>query len=109
MTAPVPIAGRVTITRRALSAVLAAVAAERLGVRSTRVRVDLADDRTRLGVAITSTARVDAAGGAVPSLRDLGAAVRNAVQADGARITGSEIGRVTVRITGHELVERRTR
>jgi hypothetical protein len=98
------IPGRVVVTRRALSRVLAAVAAEPLGVAPSRVRVDLADESARLAVRVAAPA-------ATPdgSLRDVGAAVRTAVLADGARITGAEIGSVRVRITGHDDDGRRTR
>jgi hypothetical protein len=98
--------GRVTVTRRALTSVLAAVAAERLGVRAGAVRVELSDDATRLGVRIDAPASTPAGG---PSLRELGETVRAAVSGDGARITGAEIGRVRVRITGHRTSGGRVR
>jgi hypothetical protein len=96
------IPGRVTIAERALRAVFAAVAAERLGVRPRDVKATVADERGRLAVAVTAPARRPGSG----SLAERGAAARDAVRADGGRIAGVEVASVSVRITGVAAADR---
>jgi hypothetical protein len=106
-------AGRNRITAKALNRVVAAVTADALGVKASRVGVDLADDQGRLALTVTtpirvvSLARVQAGPGVVGrtggSVADRAAAAQETIRDRVSLITGSAVGRVTVRLTTADI------
>ncbi|WP_440709523.1 hypothetical protein [Herbiconiux sp. YIM B11900] len=100
--------GRNRITAKALNRIVSAIAAEALDVEGLGVGVELGDDKGLLAVAVTSPIRVPSlegirAAGSLPAgsggtvLERAGAAqdsIRDRVPA----LTGSTVGRVTVRV-----------
>lgn len=104
--------GRTRITPRALGRVISAVAAEGLGVPVETVRVDLQDQRGALAVNITTSVPVSqprttatatqrrAFEGSGGSLLDRSERARSLLRDRVAVLTGSAVGRVTIRFTG---------
>lgn len=102
--------GRTRITSRALSRVVAAVAAEELGVAAKQVNAALADHNGALALTVTSPIRVvsldrvqsdpslvQSSGG---SIVDRSARAQEVIRDRVAALTGSMIGRVAVHISG---------
>lgn len=102
--------GRTRVTPKALNRVVSAVTAETLGVDAGRVGVELADDAGALGLIVSTPIRVvslkrvqsdrswvERTGGSILE-RTVRAheTIRDRVSA----VTGSAIGRVTVRVSG---------
>jgi hypothetical protein len=104
MTAAREIPGRVVVTARAQERVLAALAADELGIPLRSAKARVSDDAGRLAAEIAAPARVTPEG--VPLLSLIEEA-RSRVTTDGADLTGAEISRVTVRITGVDNDSRR--
>ena len=105
--------GRNRITTKALNRVVAAVTADALGVKASRVGVELADENGILVLTVTTPIRVVSLGrvrdGAVA--RSGGSVVERAARAQETirdrvnEITGSAVGRVTVRLSGADIQE----
>jgi hypothetical protein len=105
--------GRNRIAGKALNRVVAAVTADALGVKASRVGVDLADERGLLVLTVTTPirvialSRVDAAGSAVGraggSVLDRAARAQETIRDRVNELTGSAVGRVTVRITSADI------
>jgi hypothetical protein len=94
MTGGPDVPGRVEITARALGSCARAVAAERLGAPSKRVRVTLGDDQGDLGLEITSPI-ADGDGlmaGAARAAQDIRARVSD--------LTGRRVGAARIELTG---------
>lgn len=107
--------GRNRITSRALNRVVAAVTADALGVKASRVGVDLADEKGLLVLTVTTPIRVvslrrvhdgvgvvDRSGG---SILDRAARAQEIIRDRVTEITGSAIGRVVVRLSGADIQE----
>ena len=107
--APQPARGRNRITAKALDRVVAAVTADTLGVKASRVGVALGDERGLLVLTVSTPIRVvplsrirqdvgvvSRTGG---SVLDRAAAAQETIRERVNEITGSTIGRVTVRLT----------
>ncbi|TFD59816.1 hypothetical protein E3T39_08970 [Cryobacterium suzukii] len=108
--APPPTRGRTRIAPRALRQVVSMVTAESLGVPSGHVGVELGDDHGRLSLTISTTIRV------VPLSRITrepaviartgGTILARSAQSQAeirrrvGELTGADVGRVTVRLTG---------
>jgi uncharacterized alkaline shock family protein YloU len=107
--------GRNRITSKALNRVVAAVTADALGVKASRVGVDLADEKGLLVLTVTtpirvvSLARVHGGDGVVGrsggSIVDRAARAQEVIRDRVNEITGSAIGRVTVRLSGADIQE----
>ncbi|MFT2815443.1 hypothetical protein [Leifsonia sp. A12D58] len=102
--------GRTRITSKALKSVVSAVTAEALGVDANHVGVDLTDHSGALAVTVTTPIRVVSldrvqsdptavkrAGG---SIVDRTSRAQETIRDRVSNLTGSTIGRVTVRISG---------
>lgn len=102
--------GRTRITTKALSRVVSAVTAEALGVDAGHVGVDLADREGALALTVNTPIRVvslervqaeksvvQRAGG---SIMDRTTRAQEIIRDRVGALTGSAIGRVTVRVTG---------
>lgn len=109
--------GRTRITSRALNRVVSAVTSEELGVASRSVGVDLDDD----GGSLTLTVRapihvmsitkamddptaVDRAGG---SVMDRAAKAQENIRTRVRSLTGSDISRIVLRLTGADITQER--
>lgn len=110
-----PLAGHNRISTAALTSVARAVAADVLNISAVLVRADWRDDggllaltlATPVGIpslpkVVRDPAVVERFGGAI---WDRAYAARAAVQAEISRITGSQLSRVDIRITGARIVE----
>ncbi|WP_199176512.1 hypothetical protein [Subtercola sp. Z020] len=110
-----PAAGRTRITEKALNRLVAAVAAEALGVSARAVSVDLADSAGKLAVTVRSPLRVaslsrvqddrtlvERTGG---TLLERAAAAQQQIRARATALSGSSIDTVTVRLTGVDIQE----
>jgi len=102
--------GRVAITARALERTITAIAASRLGVTSSEVKIRLMDDAGLLSVAVSAPVRMpplraNVTGQTLPA-RVL--AVRAGIREDITRIAGAHVGTVGVTIT-HVNLEKETR
>lgn len=106
-------AGRTRITAKALNRLVAAVAADALGVAAGAVSVDLADTAGQLAVTVRSPLRVVAlsrvqddrgivarTGG---TLLERAAAAQQQIRSRAATLSGSKISTVTVRLTGVDV------
>jgi hypothetical protein len=95
------IAGRDSISARALQRVVAAVAAEELDVRPKEVSVQLADDRGLLAVTITSPLRLSALGSNTGQVGVLtrGTSARDSIRSRTRDIAGTEVRTVALRIS----------
>ena len=97
--------GRTHITSRAMTQLVSAVAAAALGVRPRQVSVDLEGTQDRLDLTVRVPLRVLppewAAADAGDESQDLTRTERaqRQIRSEAAELTGSEIGRVTVRVT----------
>ena len=105
----VDLGGRVAITAHALERTVTAIAASRLGVAATDVRVRLSDDSGLLAVSIAGPV-------GVPSLRSTRSGptvpqrildARSGIRDDVTRIAGAHVGTVALTITRAQLVEER--
>lgn len=105
MTAAAP-AGRVVIRARAYEKVFGALLGDELGVPATTPSVRVADDDGRLSASVATVVRLGDAAGGVMAAVERG---RARVLADGARLTGAEIGTVRIRVTDVVPDERRVR
>ena len=110
--------GRTRIVPRALRRIVGIVTAESLGVASNEVSVELADDHGMLALTISTPIRVVSLQRITrePALRTGGtilarsAASQTEIRRRVGELTGADIGRVTVRLTGVDLTpERRVR
>jgi hypothetical protein len=100
--------GRNRITAKALDRIVSAVAAEALEVDARSVGVELGDDRGLLAVAVTSPIRVPSlegirAAGSLPAgtggtVLERAAAAQDSIRERVRALTGSTVGRVTVRV-----------
>ncbi|WP_382308717.1 hypothetical protein [Herbiconiux sp. UC225_62] len=105
--------GRNRITAKALRRVVAAVTADALGVTASRVGVELNDERGLLMLTVTtpirvvSLGRVHAGGGVVDrsggSIVDRSARAQEVIRDRVNELTGSAIGRVTVRLSAADI------
>lgn len=100
MSTPTAPEGRVLIATRAQRRVFAALTAEELEIPAPAARVSIADDTGRVAARVDAPAGLSSAG---RSIADRVAATRRRIAEDGARLTGAEIARVTVRITDVRL------
>ncbi|MCS5721655.1 hypothetical protein N1028_12520 [Herbiconiux sp. CPCC 203407] len=108
-----PARGRNRITSKALHRVVAAVTAEALGVKASRVGVDLADEEGLLVLTVSTPIRVvslarvregaDVVGRSGGSVIDRAARAQETIRGRVNEITGSAIGRVTVRLSGADI------
>lgn len=112
--------GRTRIVPRALRRIVGIVTAESLGVASNEVSVELADDHGMLALTISTPIRVVSlqritrepaliarTGG---TILGRSAASQTEIRRRVGELTGADIGRVTVRLTGVDLTpERRVR
>ncbi|MCS5720172.1 hypothetical protein N1027_18730 [Herbiconiux sp. CPCC 205763] len=103
--------GRNRVTSKALNRVVAAVTADALGVQVNRVGVHLADERGLLALTVTAPIRVvslarrrsgllDRTGG---SIVERAARAQETIRDRVNELTGSAIGRVTVRLTAADI------
>ncbi|RFA12197.1 hypothetical protein B7R22_17370 [Subtercola boreus] len=105
--------GHTRITARALNHLIAAVAAEALGVAARSVSIDLADEAGKLTVTVRSPLRVVSlphvtrepgivarTGG---TLLDRATAAQQQIRSRAAALSGSDISAVTVRLTGIDI------
>ena len=116
VTSPPP-RGRTRIVPRALRQVVSMVTAESLGVPSGQVRVELGDDHGRLSLTISTTIRVVALS-RITRDPDVIARTGGTILARSAQsqdeilrrvgeLTGTDVGRVTVRLTGIDVQQER--
>ncbi|WP_291054568.1 hypothetical protein [Herbiconiux sp.] len=106
--AQAPDRGRNRITAKALDRIVSAVAAEALEVDARSVGVELGDDKGLLAVAVTSPIRVPSlegirAAGSLPAgtggtVLERAAAAQESIRERVRALTGSTVGRVTVRV-----------
>lgn len=101
--------GRISVTPRALERVARGVAADHLGVGSSRVSVRLADSNGSLAVSVTSPLRAAPLGSAAdaPGLVTRSEQARAGIARDITALSGSQVGSVALRITGVDIVEPR--
>lgn len=114
-TAPAATRGRTRITQRALTRVVAAVAADVLRVDVRRVTISLADDRGSLVLVVSAPIRLmslrrverepDALARTGGTVIERGARAQDEIRDRVRRLTGSQIARVTVRLTAAEIRE----
>jgi hypothetical protein len=95
------IPGQVSISARALTRVVTAVAADELRVSHRDVAVRLSDDRGLLAVAVVAPLRLAglAAPGPHPGILQRCQTARTGIQSRTADITGSEVRTVAIRVT----------
>ncbi|RFA23348.1 hypothetical protein [Subtercola boreus] len=108
-----PAAGRTRVTAKALNRVIAAVAAEALGVDASSVSIDLADSAGALTVTVRSPLRVVSLGrvqddrGIVArtggTLLERAAVAQTEIRRRASDLSGSNISTVTVRLTGIDV------
>jgi hypothetical protein len=109
--------GRTRVTAKALNRLVAAVAAEALGVPARVVSVDLTDSAGKLAVTVRSPLRVVSltrvqddrslvarTGG---TLLERAAAAQQQIRSRAAELSGSAISNVTVRLTGIDIQQER--
>lgn len=112
--------GRTRITARALDRVVTATTREAFGGTKETVKVDLTDNGGTLDLAVRTAIRVvsiaraqgdsRAIGRSGGSILDRCTAAEEAIRSQVARITGYDVGRVTVQLTGvHTEHEQRVR
>lgn len=101
--------GRTSITPRALERVARGVAADHLGVSSSRVSVRLADGAGALSVSVAAPLRTSPIGTATdaPGLVTRSEQARANIARDISTLSGSQVGSVALRVTGVEIVEER--
>ena len=112
--------GRTRIVPRALRQIVSMVTAESLGVAANQVGVELGDDHGRLALTVSTSIRVESlqrvtsepalitrAGGTILARS---AQSQTDIRRRVGELTGADIGRVTVRLTGVDIArERRVR
>ena len=105
----IDVAGRVSVTSRALERTITAISAARLGVAAGEVRVRLSDDSGLLSVAVSGPVRVPplAARETGESLPARIRAARSGIRDDVTRIAGAQVGTVALSITRAHLIEER--
>lgn len=101
------VAGRISVTPRALERVARGVAADHLGVASSRVAVRLADANGSLAVSVSAPVRTAPPGADAPGLVTRSEQARAGIARDITSISGSQVGSVALRVTGVEIVEAR--
>jgi len=103
--------GRTVISSRAVGRVVSAVTADALRVTASDVSVDLSDDQSRLAVTARSPIHVSPLGDigrrSTGTLLERLTKAQESIRERSSTLTGSTIGRVDLRITGVDLVERR--
>ncbi len=102
--------GRTRILRRALTKIVAAVAADTLGVEARQVNVGLRDEHGRLALTVASPIRIaslqqilqrpDALESTGGSLTARATLAQTTIRDRVSTLTGSEIGHITVVLTG---------
>ncbi|NYD68718.1 hypothetical protein [Agromyces atrinae] len=107
--------GRNRVTAKALTRVVAAVTADALGVKASRVGVGLSDDKGLLVLTVTtpirvaSLTRVHAAPGVVErsggTIVDRAARAQETIRERVSALTGSQIARVTVKLSAADIQE----
>lgn len=105
-------AGRTRVTTRALTRVVSAITADTLDVDAGRVRVDLDDHDGHLAVTVHSPVGIPALStlddhGPDRTLLDRSADTQHALNDRIPAMTGYEVGRVTVHLTGATTVQQR--
>lgn len=102
------VAGRTAIAPRALELVARGVAADRLAVDVAKVSIRLGDTNGFLAVAVTAPVRSEPLGShRSEGLISKTEQARADIAYDIARLTGSEVGNVTLRITGVQIENER--
>jgi len=102
------IAGRVSVTPRALERVARGVAAQHLGVEASRVAVQLSDTNGLLAVAVSGPLRsAPFTGVDAPGLVSLSDQARANIMRDVTTLGGAQVGTVSLRVTGVDIVETR--
>ncbi|CAN5192001.1 hypothetical protein BH11ACT5_BH11ACT5_10460 [soil metagenome] len=101
------VAGRTSVTPRALERVARGVAAEHLGVDGSRVAVRLSDAGGALAVAVSAPLRTAPWGTDAPGLVTRSEQARANIARDITALSGSQVGSVALRVTGVEIVEAR--
>ena len=101
------VAGRTSVTPRALERVARGVAAEHLGIDSSRVAVRLSDAGGLLAVAVSAPVRSAPLGTGAPGLVTRSEQARANIARDITVLSGSQVGSVALRVTGVEIVEPR--
>ena len=101
------VAGRTSVTPRALERLATGVAASHLGVDSSRVAVRLSDAAGSLAVAVSAPLRTAPVGVDAPGLVTRSEQARALIARDITSISGSQVGSVALRVTGVEIVEMR--
>lgn len=99
--------GRTSVTPRALERVARGVAADHLGVNSSRVAVRLSDASGSLAVAVSAPVRSAPLGTDAAGLVTRSEQARALIARDITSISGSQVGSVALRVTGVEIVEER--
>ena len=103
------IPGRVSVTPRALERVARGVAADQLGVDTSRVSVRLADAQGSLAVTVAAPLRSAPLGSSAGAsgLITRSEEARANIARDITTISGAQVGSVALRVTGVEIVEGR--
>ena len=99
---PDALVGRNRVSERALRRVASAITAEAMGVSPREVTVVLADDRGLLGVSALTPIRVRPLGvprGADATVLHRATAAQTTIRERMLALTGSEVGRVSIRLT----------
>jgi len=111
MTTPdslVEVAGRVSVTSRALERTITAISAARLGVAAGEIKIRLSDDSGLLSVAVSGPVRISPlASESNESLPAKIRAARSEIRDDVTRIAGAHVGTVGVTITRALVLEKR--
>jgi hypothetical protein len=91
--------GRNRVSAKALRRVVSAITADAMGVDPTDVAVDLADDNGQLGVSAATPIRVRPLGRPQESVLDRATGTQTVIRDRMLDLTGSSVGRVSVRLT----------
>lgn len=101
MTAPAPLPGHTRVSTQALSSAARVIAADLFAVPAARIHVDLDDDYGNLSIALSLplplTPPVSTPGA---SVWERAVTVRDDVRRQFVHLTGSQVSRVDVRVTG---------
>lgn len=102
------IAGRVSVTPRALERVARGIAADALGVEASRVSVQLSDKQGMLAVTVSGPLRsTPISGQDAPGLVSQSQQARATIIRDVTALGGAQVGTVSLRITGVDIVQAR--
>ncbi|WP_309081367.1 hypothetical protein [Zhihengliuella sp.] len=104
-----PLAGHTRISTQALSGVAKAIASDLFQVPPGRINVVLDDDLGRLAIGINLPLPLHAPGAGSGSVWDRAVRTRDEIRAGFTRLTGSEVSRIDVRVTGLVLPGHRHR